>query len=573
LSDDQQRTQREGAKFSSVSDGRSISEPQAAPEPDAIPAHIVDDTPTAPKQPPPASPPPGGNAGRNGGWRASGSKSEAERDTYAEDHAGEPFNDTRLLQRGYQLTRVFDYTLADGTLLYQQNRYELKPGIPAIKQRPRKQFRPHRNVNGTEVFGAGNRYVLYNWPAIMRAGPGNFVFVPEGENKVEALTKAGLLATTVISHKWTPECVAALTGYHVIILADHDVQGETLAADAQHKLAPVAASTRIVPAPYLWKHLPGEKEPKPGDDVVDWIARGGDPKALLEICREIPATGSELDEWDAGELLTSGVPAEPRQWLLARCFCRTFLSGLVAPGDAGKTTLRLTQAIELATNRELLGHRIYQRCRVLVISLEDDRKELHRRLAAICMHHGINPTELKGWLFCRDLKRVKLATRDKNGERQAGPLEGMLRRAIARTRCDLLILDPFVKLHALAENDNADMDFVCEQLIAIAQDCNIAVDSPAHTHKGAITAGDADARRGASAQRDAGRLDWGCVVKWQALRNRVAAIQARLPGPHAVIKITGGLPPDATAKTEPSPAAAEPEKATGVLKSSLTSQG
>jgi len=184
----------------------------------------------------------------------------------------------------------------------------------------------------------------------------------------------------------------------------------------------------------------------------------------------------------------------------------------VAPGDAGKTTLRLTQAVELATNRELLGHHIYQRCRVLVLSLEDDREELRRRLAAICKHHSIDPKELKGWLFCRDLKRVKLATRDKNGERQAGPLEGMLRRAIARTRCDLLILDPFVKLHALAENDNADMDFVCEQLITIAQDCNIAVDSPAHTHKGAITAGDADARRGASAQRDAGRLDYTFTV-------------------------------------------------------------
>jgi hypothetical protein len=75
-----------------------------------------------------------------------------------------------------------------------------------------------------------------------------------------------------------------------------------------------------------------------------------------------------------------------------------------------------------------------------------------------------------------------------------------------------LILDPFVKLHALAENDNADMDFVCEQLITIAQDCNVAVDSPAHTHKGAITAGDADARRGASAQRDAGRLDYTLTV-------------------------------------------------------------
>ena len=49
-------------------------------------------------------------------------------------------------------------------------------------------------------------------------------------------------------------------------------------------------------------------------------------------------------------------------------------------------------------------------------------------------------------------------------------------------------------------------------LIKIAQDCNIAVDSPAHTNKGAITAGDADARRGASAQRDAGRLDFTFTV-------------------------------------------------------------
>src|SRR5262249_44373751 len=146
-----------------------------------------------------------------------------------------------------------------------------------------------------------NRRVIYNWPAIMRAGPGSFVFVPEGENKVEALTKAGLLATTVVSHKWTPECVAALTGYHMIILADHDEQGETLAADAQHKLAPVAASTRIVPAAHLWKQLPGDREPQAHNDVLDWIALGGDPRRLLDICREVPAEGAELDEWDAGE--------------------------------------------------------------------------------------------------------------------------------------------------------------------------------------------------------------------------------------------------------------------------------
>jgi hypothetical protein len=63
-------------------------------------------------------------------------------------------------------------------------------------------------------------------------------------------------------------------------------------------------------------------------------------------------------------------------------------------------------------------------------------------------------------------------------------------------------------------------------------------------------------------------------MKWQALRNRVAAIQAKLPGPHTVLTITGGLPPGATApateKSPPSPAATPPTraqgKATGLLK-------
>src|SRR5262249_8489576 len=83
LPSEQQRAQPESPKFSNVSDEGPVNEPKAAPEPDAIPAHIIDDTPTAPKQPPPASSPPGGNAGGNGAWRASGSKSEAEGDTYA----------------------------------------------------------------------------------------------------------------------------------------------------------------------------------------------------------------------------------------------------------------------------------------------------------------------------------------------------------------------------------------------------------------------------------------------------------------------------------------------------------
>jgi AAA domain-containing protein len=244
------------------------------------------------------------------------------------------------------------------------------------------------------------------------------------------------------------------------------------------------------------------------DTAFDWL-----DGQLRDV--EKPQT-SELDEWDAGELLSGPLPA-PRQWLIARYFCRRFLSGLVAPGDVGKTTLRLTQGIQLATGRCLLGQRIYHRCKVLILSFEDDRAELHRRLLAICRHYKIDTQELKGWLFCRDISGPKLAELDARGrQRQIGTLDGMLRQAIARTQCALVILDPFIKLHALNENDNPDMNFVCEQLIKIAQDCNIAVDSLAHTHKGAIQAGDADARRGASAQRDAGRLDYTLTVMTEA---------------------------------------------------------
>src|SRR5262249_7582909 len=250
---------------------------------------------------------------------------------------------------------------------------------------------------------------------------------------------------------------------------------------------------------------------QPHDDVLDWIALGGDPRRLLEICREIPAEGTDIDEWDAGDVL-SGVLPNPRQWLTHRYFCRKFVSSVVSPGNVGKTKLRLTQAIQLAPGRQLLDQRLFGRCRVLVLSFEDDREELHRRLLAICKHHGIDPAELKGWLFCRELNGPKLAKASKQGEPIVGPLDGMVRRAIARRDYGLVVLDPFVKLHALGENDNAQMYCLGSLFGKLSPDLNLGIDSPAHTHKGTTTAGDADARRGASAQTNADRLDYTLTV-------------------------------------------------------------
>jgi hypothetical protein len=176
-----------------------------------------------------------------------GSRKAVVQDKYVEEHAGEPFSDLYLQRQGYVLRRIFEYSLPDGTLVYQQLRYELREGTATTKKRPRKRFLPRHQVNGGWVLGAGKRRVLFNWPAIVRAGPGTTIVITEGEANAADLIKAGLLATTVLSHQWGLECVAALTGCHLIILEDHDEDGRRLAEDARCKLASVAASIRVVP--------------------------------------------------------------------------------------------------------------------------------------------------------------------------------------------------------------------------------------------------------------------------------------------------------------------------------------
>ena len=235
----------------------------------------------------------------------------------------------------------------------------------------------------------------------------------------------------------------------------------------------------------------------PGDEVQ--IAPPRNEAGYQDYEPEPPVS---LDEWDAGD---EPGPIPPRQWLLGDQFCRGFLSSIVCAGGVGKSALRLLQFISLALGRSLCSQHIFRRCRVLLVSLEDDCDELHRRIKAVLDHYSVDRTELKSWLFCATPRLAKLAQLNGN-IRVVGPLERQLRDAIKRSKPDIISLDPFIKIHALEENDSGDMDFVCDLLAKFAIEFNIAVDSPHHVHKGRLTPGDADSGRGSSGIRDAGRL-------------------------------------------------------------------
>ncbi len=236
------------------------------------------------------------------------------------------------------------------------------------------------------------------------------------------------------------------------------------------------------------------------DDRADFV-----PPPSEEYQQENPEWDKRPDPlgiWDAGD---DDYEIEPREWLLGNTLCKRFLSSLIADGGVGKTALRIAQLISLAIGRSLTGEHVFRRCRVLIVSLEDDRNELRRRVYAALRKYEIAPAEVKDWLFLAAPKGLKIAEL-KNGEVQLGELEKLLRDTIENKKLDVVSLDPFVKTHGLEENSNGAIDHVCTLLVSIAIDRNCAVDLPHHTRKGLASPGDGDRGRGASAMKDAARL-------------------------------------------------------------------
>ncbi|MCT2557370.1 AAA family ATPase [Tsuneonella sp. YG55] len=214
----------------------------------------------------------------------------------------------------------------------------------------------------------------------------------------------------------------------------------------------------------------------------------------------------KLEEWNAGG---DDWQISPRAWLLGNVFCRGFVSALIADGGVGKTAWSVLQGLSCATGRALSGEHVFERCRVLLLSLEDDREELRRRVRAAMIAHDVKPEEVDGWLFLsapegKAGKLVNAALRG-NGRVKTGAMLDELKAAITGRNIDLLIIDPLVKAHDVEENDNSAMDIVISTASELAISQNIAVCLLHHTSKGAADPGNADRGRGASAVKNGAR--------------------------------------------------------------------
>jgi hypothetical protein len=182
---------------------------------------------------------------------------------------------------------------------------------------------------------------------------------------------------------------------------------------------------------------------------------------------------------------------------------RKYLSATIAPGGVGKSALALTEAVAMASGKPILG----LKPRPLTVwywNGEDPLDETQRRIAAACIHHRVAPADIEGRLFIDSGRETEICMA-KGSPRGFVPNEEVKRdliEAIRENGIDVVIIDPFVSSHEVAENDNGQIAAVCKRWAQIADETGCAVEFVHHARKLAVGgSGDvtADDARGASA--------------------------------------------------------------------------
>jgi hypothetical protein len=200
------------------------------------------------------------------------------------------------------------------------------------------------------------------------------------------------------------------------------------------------------------------------------------------------------------------IPA--RKWLYGRHLLRKFVSVDVAAGGVGKSSVKIGEALAMASNTALYGRAIHEGpLTVWLYNLEDPAEETERRLHATAKWVKISPQALEGRLYVdsgRD-QRCVIAYESPHGATIAAPVVAQITDEIKRRKIDVLIIDPFVSSHEVSENDNAAIDKVAKEWGRIADVCDCSINLVHHVRKGNGAETNTDSARGAKALTDAAR--------------------------------------------------------------------
>lgn len=192
------------------------------------------------------------------------------------DH--DPDNSDQPLKLQRHITATYDYTDAEGVVLFQKVRYFPKD----FRVR-----RPTRDGNWEPSIGDAER-VLYRLPDVLAAvAEGRPIFLTEGEKDADRVVDLGAVGTCNFDgaakegqrSKWRPAYGDTLRGARVTVIADNDPAGHAHARAVVADLRGKAASVRVV------RGLVDSK----GADLSDHLGAGHDLDDLIEIDLDAPA--------------------------------------------------------------------------------------------------------------------------------------------------------------------------------------------------------------------------------------------------------------------------------------------
>jgi len=197
-----------------------------------------------------------------------------------------------------------------------------------------------------------------------------------------------------------------------------------------------------------------------------------------------------------------------RMWLYGKHLLRRFVSVDVAAGGTGKSSVKIGEALAMASGRNLYGFEIHDGpLNVWLYNLEDPAEESERRIHATAKWFDIAPADVEARLFVDSGReqRCVIATETEYGARIAQPVYEQIKAQILERKIDVLIIDPFVSSHEVSENDNRAIDAVVKAWGRLADECNCSINLVHHVRKGNGTEANADSARGAKALVDAAR--------------------------------------------------------------------
>jgi len=198
-----------------------------------------------------------------------------------------------------------------------------------------------------------------------------------------------------------------------------------------------------------------------------------------------PLSFVDIDAWQ-------DQPVPPQEWLVLRRIPHENVTLLGGDGATGKTTIGLQLCVAVPAGKSWLGAIIERVGATLFYTAEESEKELHRRLAAILTHYGLEYRDIAGKFFahCRPDMDAILGMPDRSGIIRPTLAFQQLQEAVLDVRPQLVCIEAASDIFGGDENKRPQVRGLLAMLRGqLAMKCETAVMLLQHPSQAGLASG------------------------------------------------------------------------------------